>query len=157
MGEKLPGAIRHALDKVLKKGGNKRGPELPALAEAIEHFIGFAGGTQAFAKMLWDEWLTQKPGSIARQRILELITRTWRMSEIRAGGNEDLGLLSEEDLERELDRRLAKLTEGARGQEEATPAAGPGQPAAASTGAGSDANGGGAAAASTSPAAAPAP
>lgn len=82
---------------------------LPHLSELAEHFIRLQGGPQAVALMLANEWKAAPPGSIARARILEMLLRTWKVAEEKTDHLADLGLLSKQDLDREIDERLKQM------------------------------------------------
>src|SRR5262249_30212549 len=54
-----------------------RGPRLrePQLAELAGHFFRVAGGPRQVAQMLYDEFMHGRPGSLVRQRILDMVLR----------------------------------------------------------------------------------
>lgn len=74
----------------------------------VEHFIQSVGGEAAFGKLLHDEFTASAPGSMTRQRILELIIRQKDRSEQR-NHVEDLGEVSTADLERMADAQMVKI------------------------------------------------
>lgn len=83
---------------------------LPHLSELAEHFIRLQGGPQAVALMLKREWDEANPGSIVRARILEMLLRTWKIAEDKSENLSDLGLLTKQDLDREIEERLREIT-----------------------------------------------
>lgn len=94
---RLPPAIRKAIEGEIKE---------PQLAELSAHFFHAAGGPKAVAKMLFDEFAHANPGSQIRQRILDMILRVTRFANQQSGPVDDLGILTDEDLEREVVRVL---------------------------------------------------
>jgi hypothetical protein len=93
----IPDEARDLLVKMAESRDN-----LPHLSELLEHFIRFAGGPQALAKMLWDETRASPAGGVVRQRNLDMVTRMWRQVAAGTARSDDLGLISEADIEREL-------------------------------------------------------
>lgn len=89
--------IPESVQKALKEGLRE-----PQLAEISAYFFQAAGGTRAVAKMLWDEFNASAPGSLMRQRILDLVLKATKFANEKSGVVDDLGMLSQEDLEREL-------------------------------------------------------
>lgn len=73
----------------------------PQLAELAAHFFHAAGGMEKMAKLLYQEFLGAKEGGLMRQRILNMVLMAVKFANERNPGHDDLGLLSEEDLERE--------------------------------------------------------
>lgn len=79
-------------------------------SELAEHFIEEAGGPRRMARMLFDEWEASKPGSIARVRIMQVISSVWRYAtETTSSTADDLGLVSEEDLERLINEKVGLI------------------------------------------------
>src|SRR5262245_57838514 len=99
------------VQKGIKKKTEKANGQLPHLSELAEHFVNIAGGPQAMAKMLFVEWNAAKPGSLVRSRILDLVTRVWKFSTDSLRGAGDLGILSEDDIDRLLDDKLRSMAE----------------------------------------------
>jgi hypothetical protein len=81
------------------------GEGLDTLADVVERFIRRVGGADGLAKMLYDEYQEAKPGSLLRQRILDMALRAWGKVE-GARGADDLGMLDDADLERLIQQRL---------------------------------------------------
>lgn len=74
------------------------------------------GGPKRVAKMLFDEWQASTPGGVVRARILDLITRTWRYGSDTTSRTDDLGVLDDVDLDRELNKLLGEMNDGAEGE-----------------------------------------
>lgn len=120
-----------AMEQAIKK---RQG--LPHLSDLAEHFVQVAGGPRQVARMMYQEWLAAREGSVVRARILDLLTRVWRFASESQPRVDDLGVLTEADLERELGDLLgsAGVTDALAQEKEAGPEAdghGAGRPAAA--------------------------
>lgn len=85
---------------------------LPHLSELAEHFIDVSGGARAVATVLHTELQKAPEGGITRTRILALLAQVWKYASQTEGKLDNLGLLSEADLERLLDERLRALVSG---------------------------------------------
>jgi hypothetical protein len=120
--KKIPASVRRALAGA--------GVQIPQVAELVSHFMAAAGGALALAKMLLEEYLNAKPGSIIRQRILDSVLRMLNIANQAMGGSEEIDLVNDADLESELKRLMEQMPDG---EEEAGPAEGaganPGEPA----------------------------
>ncbi len=84
---------------------------IPHLSELAEHFISVSGGPRALAKMLYEEWAASAPGTLVRTRILDLMSRIWRYASDTIGHHDDLGILNETDIKRELDKIIEDRSE----------------------------------------------
>lgn len=104
MAKKVPPSVRAGLKKAVR--GELRDPQV---AELVAHFFTAAGGTKAVALLLYQEFTAARPGSITRQRILDMILRGVRFANEKQGVRDDLGLLAEEDLARELEDVIGGL------------------------------------------------
>lgn len=100
---KIPEHVKSALLGELKQ---------PDLAELVAYFFKAAGGVKAVATLLYEEFVAAKPGSLIRQRIMELVLRNARHVSERLSPD-DMGMLSEADLDSEILRLIPN------GQEEA--------------------------------------
>lgn len=93
----------------------------PRLAEVSSHFFNLAGGPKMVAKLLYEEFVASKAGSITRQRILDMILRMTKFANERSGADlDDLSQLSETDLATVLKDAIKELGEQ---EEEPTDAA----------------------------------
>lgn len=110
MTEKRSVSIAKAIDKTMRE---KKNTSLPHISALVESFIAAAGGMEAFGDLLWKDFQEAKPGSMTRLRVYDLISHAWRFSQQRDGGRDDLGILNEADLEREMKDILAKHGEAA--------------------------------------------
>lgn len=100
--QNVPPAVKQAISGRLKD---------PQLAEVAAHFFAQAGGPRQVAKMLYHEFRKAKQGSVVRQRILDMILRVTRFANEKNGPRDDMGMLSEGDLEREFKAAMAELPE----------------------------------------------
>lgn len=100
----LPDQVRRAL--------KERGVQVPQLAEMVSHFITIAGGSMEMAKLMYEEFLSAKKGSIIRQRILDSVLRMLAIANQSLPRVEEIDLLSDEDLEREVKELLDKASHG---------------------------------------------
>ena len=73
----------------------------PQLADLAYHFFNLAGGTEAIAGMLLDDYKSAKPGSMGRIRIIEAVLFSVRFVN-QQKGMPDLGDMTDADLRREL-------------------------------------------------------
>lgn len=114
---KKKGKSAKALTKALREDYS-----LPHLSELAEHFVSVAGGPQAVAKLMYDEYMAAPMGGLVRTRILDLLMRVWKFGTETVGDTDNLGLLSEDDLDQMLmkvvQRAQASMGEGD-GEEEA--------------------------------------
>lgn len=73
----------------------------PDLAALAHHFFAEAGGVQAVGKILHDEFMSAKAGSLARARILDVVLRITKAAQDK-DGTDDLGMVSYADLKAKL-------------------------------------------------------
>lgn len=86
-------------------------PSRPSSDAFLDHFFAHAGGPEAVAKLLWDEFLSSPAGSMLRQRTLELVLRQLERSERNKGIWDDIGHLSDADLDRLAEAREKLLAQ----------------------------------------------
>jgi hypothetical protein len=86
----------------------KGGSGLPHMSEVAEHFIREVGGVEAFARLLYQEFINSPRGSIARQRLLQTLCAAWRFGNDSNRKPQELGDLTEDDLDREIAAKLAQ-------------------------------------------------
>ncbi len=96
------------MKKALVEAASK-GEGIETLAGVVEKFIRLSGGANGIAKMLHTEYHAAKEGSLLRQRVLDMILKTWKYVDESQGQLDDLGSLDDEDLERILKDRLQGL------------------------------------------------
>jgi hypothetical protein len=120
-----------------------------SMTEVAEHFFQRVGGPKEFAKLLYDELQASKPGGLIRSRILDMVIQTLKFVSIQAPPLDDMSVLSDEDLERELKKQTAKVmrdeeAQGPQGQGAgSTGGPGPGRSGAKKPGLGRDEASGG--------------
>lgn len=102
--KRMPNAVRRALDGT--------GVKIPQIGELVGHFMELAGGTKQMAKMLMDEYLRAKEGSIIRQRILDSILRMLMLANQQYGAIEETDLIDLPDLEAEAMKLLGEFPGG---------------------------------------------
>jgi hypothetical protein len=79
----------------------------PRLSEIAYHFVHMAGDAQGFAKILWKEYEAAPAGGIVKQRILDMVLRCLKIANDQdPKGSQDMGLLTEAELDAELNRAL---------------------------------------------------
>jgi hypothetical protein len=81
----------------------------PTFGAILDHFFGLIGGPEKFAKMLLDDYNSAPAGSLTRGKIIDILARGLKTEDAKAGIGDDLGMLAEEDLMRELERREALI------------------------------------------------
>jgi hypothetical protein len=83
-------------------GGNN----IPHTAELLEGAMVAFGGTAGFSNLLLKQYLDAKPGSRIRSGILEMVTRLASKNTEVGGAKKPTELMSEEELEAEIELRL---------------------------------------------------
>lgn len=96
--KRLPRHIQDALKEQALRGNIRE----PDLAKMFAHFFDICGGERSVATLLYGEFTNAKEGSMTRQRLLDMIVRGLARLASKQTEDDDLGVLSEEDLEREL-------------------------------------------------------
>lgn len=84
------------------------GHKPPTVEEFLEHFFNAAGGPKLVAKMLYTEFLSARPGSMLRTRVLEMIVRALKYNEGK-DKTVEMGLLDDNDLESMIQTRMQSL------------------------------------------------
>jgi hypothetical protein len=85
--------------------------KLPHLSELAENFVRVAGGPSALAKLLYEEFAAAAEGSLVRQRILDIVTRVWKFASESDDKPDDTGMMTDEDLDREISSALGQIKE----------------------------------------------
>lgn len=98
------------------KNSLKDGKKLPHLSELAENFVRVVGGPSKLAEMLFEEWTAAGEGSLVRQRILDIITRVWKFASEADDKPDDTGLMSDEDLDREIEGVVNQIREKSDGR-----------------------------------------
>lgn len=73
-------------------------PPRPSSAAFLDHWFALRGGPAQFALDLCREYDAAEPGTQVRQRIIELVMRTMNLTDKKDGANDDMGLLTDDDL-----------------------------------------------------------
>ncbi len=85
------------------------GVQVPQVAELVSHFVAAAGGPRAMAKMMMQEYLHAKPGSIIRQRLLDSVLRLMNFANQQIQTVDEIDLLSEDDLKVQLEELVGEI------------------------------------------------
>jgi hypothetical protein len=93
-------------------------PPRPSLEAFLDHYFAVAGGPAKVALELRQEYEAAEPGSQIRSRIMELLVRSLKSADGKQGGLDDMGILSDQDIERMLEEREKKLLAEAQAQAE---------------------------------------
>ena len=93
--------------KAVRKAISGRNPDLKQIVNSMFHQI---GGEDEFAKILVEELQGSKPNGMVRARILDIMLQMMKQVDAKEGPRQDLGLVSEDDIERDLLRRLANAS-----------------------------------------------
>lgn len=88
------------------------GIQVPQVAEMVSHFVQVAGGPRSMAKMMYEEYLHAKPGSIIRQRLLDSMLRMMSFANQQIGTVTEVDMLSDEDLVKELSEVMGEIEDG---------------------------------------------
>jgi hypothetical protein len=106
MGKMEEQAVDAMLDVARRGGGN-----IPHSAELLEQVMTFFGGVNGFSSILLKQYFDSTPGSPQRTKMLEMVTRLVTTNADQGGSKKPLTFWSEEELNAELDERLAQAVE----------------------------------------------
>lgn len=87
----------------------ERGADVPHLADLYQTIMDAFDGVGGFAKHYIANYLMAKPGSMIRQRMLNTVIKMGTEVTLRGMAQTPVESLSDEDLERELEQRAARL------------------------------------------------
>lgn len=90
-------------------------PPRPSLQAFLDHWFAVRGGPAQFALDLCQEFDAAEPGSLVRSQITQLVLRSMKVADAKEGALDELGLISDADLERQLAQLGAKLVADAGG------------------------------------------
>ena len=92
------------------------GSNIPHTAELLEGIMNYFGGANGFASLLMKQYFESPPGGRIRNQIIEAVIRLASKNTEQGGARKPVSLLSEEELENEINKRLeqAVLTYGGR-------------------------------------------
>lgn len=97
-------AALRALSSTLDEGKN-----VPHSAEMLEEIYRVCKGPKGLAALLMKQYIDIEPGKPGRTRILEAIIRTTVQNTQLGGANKPLHLMSDDELEAEMNRRMEKI------------------------------------------------
>jgi len=95
--------------KIIEKAVDELGPNVPHIAELFHHLIDVFGGPQGLAQHCMSTYLMAKPGTPGRQKMLAMIMQIATKVTDTGAANLPLDLLSDADIERELEQRMRIL------------------------------------------------
>lgn len=93
---------------VFLKGYSQGGTAIPHTAELVEHVFRYFGGVGGFSAVLVKQYWDSPSGGTARNRLLETMCRLVTKNVDSGGAKKPLQLWSEEELEQELEQRMAE-------------------------------------------------
>lgn len=88
----------------ITKGGNN----IPHTAEVVEKVLSYFGGVSGFSSVIVKQYWDSPPGSSQRNKLLETMCRMVTRNVEAGGAKKPLQFWSEDELEQELDARLAE-------------------------------------------------
>jgi hypothetical protein len=83
--------------------------QAPHTATLLEEVMACFGGPQGFARHVMGQYLASKPGSMGRTKILQLVLTLTEKVTAAGKSKQTFDMLSDEDLQRETDRRLTAI------------------------------------------------
>lgn len=78
-------------------------PPRPSVQAFLDHWFALRGGPAQFALDLCREYDAAEAGSQIRQRIVEIVMRSMKVADTKDGSLDELGLVSDADLDRLLE------------------------------------------------------
>lgn len=100
--------LDRAAEKLILGTLDQEGSRIPHIAELCECVMDVFGGPRGYAQFLLGEFLSHKPGSQGRTKILSNIQYMVQKTTESGAAKKPLELLSEEDLEREAEELLKR-------------------------------------------------
>ena len=101
--------------EVFVKATARGGSNIPHTAELVERVFQYFGGVGGFGAVLVKQYWDSPPGGAARSRLLETMCRLVTKNVEAGGAKKPLQLWSEDELEAELNQRLADAVSSFRG------------------------------------------
>lgn len=92
---------------VFLKSYSQGGTSIPHTAELVEHVMRYFGGVGGFSAVLVKQYWDAPAGGSARNRLLETMARLVTKNVESGGAKKPLQLWSEDELEAELEQRMA--------------------------------------------------
>lgn len=84
-------------------------PPRPSTQAFLDHWFAIRGGPAQFALDLSQEYDAAEPGSLVRTQIIQVVMRSMKVTDGKEGANDELGMVSDADLEKMLGELGAKL------------------------------------------------
>ena len=91
------------------------GSNIPHTAELVERVFQYFGGVGGFSAVLVKQYWDSPPGGSARSRLLETMCRIVTKNVESGGAKKPLQLWSEDELEKELEQRMAEAVASFKG------------------------------------------
>lgn len=111
-----------ALDRVERAGVDvfthaiaQGGSNIPHTAELVERVMQYFGGVGGFSAVLVKQYWDAQPGGSARNRLIETMCRLVTKNVDSGGAKKPLQLWSEDELEKELEMRMAEAVASFKG------------------------------------------
>lgn len=96
---------RRSLNEFIK-AAKSGGPSIPHSSELLEHILTYFGGVQGFATAWMKQFYDSPPGGAFRTKMLDGMFRLVQTNTAMGGAKKPLELMTEEELESELRRRV---------------------------------------------------
>lgn len=103
-----------AVDTLLA-ASRQGGATIPHSAELLEQLMDYFGGTAGFSSVLLKQYFDAKPGSSARTKMLEMVTRLVTTNAEQGGSKKPLTFWTEEELNAEMEQRLVEAASSIKG------------------------------------------
>lgn len=84
------------------------GATVPHSAELLEQLMTYFGGVAGFSSIVLKQYFDAKPGSAARTKMLEMMTRLVTTNAEQGGSKKPLTFWSEDELNAEIEQRLVE-------------------------------------------------
>jgi len=78
-------------------------PPRPSVQAFLDHWFALRGGSAQFARDLCQEYDAADPGSMIRSQIIQLVVRSMKVADVKEGSMDELGLVTDADLDRLID------------------------------------------------------
>lgn len=88
-------------------------PPRPSTQAFLDHWFAIRGGPAQFALDLCKEYDAADPGSLVRTQIIQVVMRSMKVTDGKEGSHDDLGMISDADLEKMLGELGTKLLKDA--------------------------------------------
>lgn len=96
---------RRSLNEFIK-AAKSGGPSIPHSSELLEHILTYFGGVQGFATAYMKQFYDAQAGGAFRTKMLDGVFRLVQTNTALGGAKKPLELMTEEELESELRRRV---------------------------------------------------